>query len=67
VGASQDAKLQPIQIKTGISDGIFTEVLTGLDENAQVVTGVAIPGAQAQAQAPRGGNPFGGGGFPRGR
>jgi HlyD family secretion protein len=62
-GTGDDAKLQPVQIRTGISDGISTEVLSGLDEGAQVVTGVALAGAQAQART---GNPFGGGGgFPR--
>ena len=59
-GIGADAKLQPVQIKTGISDGISTEVLAGLDEGAQVVTGVALAGAQAARPA----NPFGGG-FPR--
>jgi len=63
-GDGTDAKLQPVQIKTGISDGISTEVVSGLDEGAQVVTGAALSGAQAQAA--RNGNPFGGGGF-RGR
>jgi HlyD family secretion protein len=53
--------LQPVQIKTGISDGISTEVISGLDEGAQVVTGVVLTGAQAAAPA----SPFGGGGFPR--
>ena len=41
-----DAKLQAVQIRTGISDGISTEVLSGLDEGAQVVTGVVVTGAQ---------------------
>ena len=41
------AKLQAVQIKTGISDGISTEVLSGLDEGAQVVTGVVSTGTQA--------------------
>ena len=31
---------RPVQIKTGISDGISTEVLSGLNEGDQVVTGV---------------------------
>jgi HlyD family secretion protein len=58
-GEGKDAKLQATQIKTGISDGISTEVVSGLDEGAQVVTGVALTGAQATTS-----NPFGGG-FPR--
>ncbi len=60
-----DAKLQPVQVRTGISDGLSTEVLSGLDEGAQVVTGVVQTGASALAAGARGGNPFGGG-FPRG-
>ena len=54
--------LQPAQIKTGISDGIYTEVLDGLSETDKVVTSVASSdnpnniGGSSQ--------PFGGG-FPR--
>jgi HlyD family secretion protein len=61
-GSGADAKLQPVQIRTGISDGLSTEVLSGLDEGAQVVTGVIVAGPQFAG----GSNPFGGG-FPRGR
>ncbi|MFZ0828212.1 MAG: efflux RND transporter periplasmic adaptor subunit [Verrucomicrobiia bacterium] len=60
-GTGADAKLQAVQIKTGISDGISTEVLAGLDEGAQIVTGVVLAGTQAAKAA----NPLGGGGFPR--
>ena len=60
-GEGNDAKLQAVQIKTGISDGISTEVISGLDEGAQVVTGVVSTGTQTAATA----NPLGGGGFPR--
>jgi HlyD family secretion protein len=63
VGEGKDAKLQAVQIKTGISDGISTEVISGLDEGAQVVTGTLTTGMTTTAAA----NPFGGGGFPRGR
>ena len=48
-GTGDDAKLQAVQIKTGISDGISTEVLSGLNEGAQVVTGASLtrhPGRQ---------------------
>ena len=60
-GEGNDAKLQAVQIKTGISDGISTEVISGLDEGAQVVTGVVSTGTQTTATA----NPLRGGGFPR--
>ncbi len=47
-------KPEPVKIKTGISDGIFTEVLEGLNENDLVVTGMT-GGAPEQAQTV---NPF---------
>ena len=58
--------LQPVQIKTGITDGIYTEVLEGLSEGDKVVTGMVSTGAQTTAATA---NPFGGGGggFQRGR
>ena len=59
-GTGDEAKLQAVQVRTGISDGISTEVLSGLDEGAQVVTGLFTTGAQAATTA----NPFRGG-FPR--
>ena len=46
-GTGDDAKLQAVQIKTGISDGISTEVLSGLNEGAQIVTGAVSTGTQA--------------------
>jgi HlyD family secretion protein len=49
--------LQPVRVKTGISDGITTEILDGLKENDVVVTGVK---STAPAAAPAGSSPFGG-------
>jgi HlyD family secretion protein len=60
-GEGQNAKLDPVQIKVGISDGIFTEVTDGLKQGDQVVTGSLMGGSTT---APPGANPFGGG-FPR--
>ena len=60
-GTGKDAKLSAVQIHTGISDGISTEVTSGLEEGAQVVTGSFTAGSSASAPP----NPFGGGGFPR--
>ncbi len=51
-------KPEPVQIKTGISDGVATEVLEGLNENDRVVT--ALLGANANPAQPSA-NPFGGG------
>ncbi len=53
--------MQPVQIKTGISDGISTEVVSGLNEGDKVVTGTVLTGTAATTTS----NPFGGGGFPR--
>jgi HlyD family secretion protein len=53
------SKPVPTTIKTGISDGVATEVLEGLKEGDAVVTSVLETGAAA---TPPPGNPFGGGG-----
>ena len=54
--SSDPATLQAVQIKTGISDGIFTEVVEGLDEGAVVVVGLNTPRGAAGASTSR--NPF---------
>ena len=54
-----ESKPRPIQIKTGISDGIMTELVEGLAEGAVVVTGSNTPQGAA---SPRPNNPFSGGG-----
>jgi len=61
--------LKPVSIKTGISDGTYTEVLEGLNEGDAIVTGVNVPitsagGARQPGGSPFGG-PFGGGGMRR--
>jgi HlyD family secretion protein len=58
-GTGDQAQLHAVKVKTGISDGISTEVISGLDEGTQVVTGAYQAGQAAAA------NPLGGGGFPR--
>jgi HlyD family secretion protein len=50
-------RAQPAQIKTGISDGVVTEVLEGLKESDRVVT--AELNAAASSSSPAS-NPFGG-------
>ncbi len=65
--AAAEKKLEAVSVRLGISDGINTEVLSGLNEGDTLVTGVTMPnaaqGMQAGAQNPfqgqRGG--FGGG------
>jgi HlyD family secretion protein len=49
---------RPVQIKTGISDGIVTEVIEGLKEGDQVVT-AELTSTSTVASPPA--NPFGGG------
>ena len=53
-GVGETAKLQAVQIKTGITDGINTEVLSGLNEGDKVVINEILTG---RAKA----NLFGGG------
>lgn len=53
--------LNPVQVKLGITDGIVTEVIEGVNEGDVLVstmTTAATPNAPVN-------NPFGGGGFPR--
>ncbi len=50
-------KIKPVQVKVGISDGVYTEVIDGLNEGDQVVTGLSQPDSAAGSQS----NPFGGG------
>ncbi|HXP62434.1 MAG TPA: efflux RND transporter periplasmic adaptor subunit, partial [Dongiaceae bacterium] len=53
-------ELTPLKIKTGINDGIDTEVQDGLKDGDQVVTGILTPVASAGS---RPNNPFRGGRF----
>jgi HlyD family secretion protein len=57
-GVGDDAKLQPVRIQTGISDGISTEVISGLTDGAPVVISAFSTGSQSAS------NPFRPGGFP---
>jgi HlyD family secretion protein len=56
-----DPKLQAVQVRTGLSDGISTEVVSGLQEGDKIVTGVIQTGTTTTP-----GGQFGGG-FPRPR
>ncbi len=48
---------KPIQIKTGITDGLAAEVLEGLKEGDEIVVGAIVPESEAPKPAV---NPFGG-------
>jgi HlyD family secretion protein len=48
-----------LAVKTGLSDGTYTELLSGdLAEGAKLVTGVTFGGSQQQARAATGADPF---------
>ncbi len=53
------AKLEPVQIKVGINDGIMTEVVDGLKEGMKVVSGMLTTDPAATRPAS---NPFSGAG-----
>lgn len=56
--AQGESKPSRVTVKTGISDGIATEIVEGLKEGDRVVTGVTESGGAAPTPAT---NPFGGG------
>jgi len=56
----KDGQLAPAQVKTGISDGLITEIVEGLKEGDVLVTGMN----QDSSSGAAGSSPFGGG-FPR--
>ena len=55
-----DGKPKPQPIRTGINDGQWVEVVSGLDEGAQIITGTADATARAGGPRPAasGTNPF---------
>ncbi|MGN6554608.1 MAG: efflux RND transporter periplasmic adaptor subunit [Verrucomicrobiota bacterium] len=55
--AGEPAEPKPVQVKIGITDGIYTEVLEGLKEGDQVVTGSKV----SQEENSKSSNPFSGG------
>jgi HlyD family secretion protein len=58
--SQQKPALKAVTVKTGITDGTYTEVLEGLKEGELVVTGVNTPATVAAATRPGGTSPFGG-------
>jgi HlyD family secretion protein len=57
-----DPVLMPrsVRVRTGITDGSYTEITDGLQEGDSVITAVKLPAAQTAAAAPAGQSPFGG-------
>lgn len=54
---------QAVQVRVGVTDGQFTEILGGIEEGSVLVTGIVADGnTQQQQRAPQGASPFGGGG-----
>ena len=51
---------RPTRVRTGITDGSYTEIVEGLKEGDLVITAVRLPTSQAAQQAPAGTSPFGG-------
>ena len=58
----RDGKLEPVSVVTGVTDGVQTEILEGLEAGDRVVTGtrlVSKKGPQGDLKQPQGGNnPF---------
>jgi len=69
--AAINKTIEPVATRLGISDGFFTEVLSGLNEGDTVVTGVIMPGAAPVVAGPPSSsskqNPFSGSSGMRGR
>ena len=63
-GPGKEMKLKPLTIRTGLNDGAYTEVIEGLNEGDQVVTGL-LAASTTQPGGSRPSNPFSGGGFRR--
>jgi HlyD family secretion protein len=69
--AAKEKKIETVRARLGISDGIYTELISGMAEGEAVLTAVTMPGAAPILQPPGGANsgmqnPFqqrGGGGF----
>lgn len=61
---SQDGSVRPVEVTTGISDGVYTQILSGVREGESIITGIQVnvPGAKAVAaskeEANGNSNPF---------
>ncbi|MBX7122869.1 MAG: efflux RND transporter periplasmic adaptor subunit [Opitutaceae bacterium] len=59
-GTSENPKAEPVSIRVGITDGAFTEVLSGLAENDRLVTSITRDGAVPVSTSRPTSNPFSG-------
>ena len=58
-GTEQAPQLKMINVRTGVTDGQWAELIEGeLTEGQEVVTGVILPNAAAQVPGTSGGNPL---------
>ena len=58
-----EGNLEPVQVKTGVSDGVHTEIVEGLSVGDRVITGTKLVNANGKMpdpkmQQPGGNNPF---------
>jgi HlyD family secretion protein len=58
--AESTLKPEPVRIKTGITDGAYTEITEGLNEGQSVIASVKLPPSRGSTP-PTGTSPFGGG------
>jgi HlyD family secretion protein len=56
-GANGGKEPKPVQVRVGISDGVYTQIVDGLKEGDEVITGQNMSAASMQSGAS---NPFGG-------
>ena len=59
---NKSARPEPVSIKVGITDGLASEVVSGLTEGDAIITSVFVPGAKPGNSSS---NPFGGSQQPR--
>ncbi len=63
-GTAEALKARPVEVKLGITDGLSTEVISGLEEKTLVITGIEDANDKAAAAKPST-NPFAPGGGQR--
>ena len=60
VSTNDIVEAKAVQVKTGISDGVYTEVMDGVTENDKVIIGVLVDSSANGTAASPQGSPFGG-------